>query len=112
MSWYDANTGLAGDQRWNFCETRGGSERFFKDKPKCSSVVEDALNAFYEASRDRTYTGQYSLPNPLSSNVIENAANLVYNNHSKDDLIKIIKAIDSYYVNNKIEAFNKKAKEK
>lgn len=79
--------------------------------PKLSEQASIAISVFYRAARDRTYTGQYSLPNPLSSNVIEKHIESVYNNVNKDDLYTIVAAIDSHYVNEKIEAFNKKAKE-
>ena len=79
-------------------------------KPRLSEQASTALSVFYNMSRDRTYSGEHSLPNLLSNAVIENALEKVYNNCSAEDLGRIIREVDAYYVSKKISAYNDKIK--
>ena len=81
-------------------------------KPKLSAQASAALYIFYDMSRDRTYSGEHSLPNLLTNAIIEKAVENVYNNFSKQDLISIIKEVDSYYVSKKISTYNDKMRKR
>lgn len=79
-------------------------------KPKLSEQASTAIGVFYSLSRDRTYSGEHSLPNLLTNAVIEKGLEKVYNNHSKEDLSTIVREVDTYYVSKKISSYNDKLK--
>ena len=66
---------------------------------------------YIEIQRDRTYTGEHSLPRPLSNKGIDDGLSKYQGPCYLEDLEYIIKSIDNDYVNNKINSYNEKMNE-